>query len=92
MGEDNIAHSSQIESMIEMKKQDLKKETKKEDKKDLDIAAKEGFLPEFDLQAKKADKIYNGSSSNYFLEIILVVNPEDFDLLDISDYQSIQNT
>ena len=53
--------------MIEIKKQDLKKETKKEDKKDIDIAAKEGFLPEFDLQAKKADKIYNVSSSKSFL-------------------------
>lgn len=59
--------------MIESKKKGLKKE----EAQGVDIPAKEAFLPEFDLKAKKADKIYNVSS---------IVNAEEFDLLDISDY------
>jgi len=69
--EDNIDNSKNMEKMIQDKKKGLK-ETKTDE-----FSGKLTFLPEYNLEAKKADKIYNMTS---------ILSNEDFDLLDISEF------
>ena len=52
MEEDNIDNSKNMEKMIQDKKKGLK-ETKTDE-----FSGKLTFLPEYNLEAKKADKIY----------------------------------